>query len=243
MPTDDNDLRESPLSPADDERIRRLLADARHTEAMPASVATRLDEVLADLAAERRDRDAGQPAPRRHDATVVDLAARRRRTATNLLVAAAAVIAVGIGISQVLPDGLSGGSDMGTAQDEANPEAAPADSGGGEDEGAKTPDSALVYGEAVVIRSERFGADVRKARARVTGGDVEVYSDEDANRPESPREGCVGVDPGPGIQVPAVYDGALAVLVLRPASGEVQVVDLYLCGDIEPRRSITLTAP
>ena len=61
--------------------------------------------------------------------------------------------------------------------------------------------------------------------------------------PDSLRAGCVTVDLRPGRQLPAVYDGANAVLVLRPPSGDVQVADLYLCGDTEPRRSITLTAP
>jgi hypothetical protein len=43
--------------------------------------------------------------------------------------------------------------------------------------------------------------------------------------------------------LPATYDEAPAYLVLRPAAGDTQVVDLYLCGDTTPRRSITLTAP
>ena len=61
---------------------------------------------------------------------------------------------------------------------------------------------------------------------------------------EYPAEGCLAVSVEPGSEVVATtYDAAPAALVLRPPSGDVQVVDLYLCGDLEPRRSITLTAP
>ena len=55
------------LTPAEEERVRRLLADARHTEPMPDEVVARLDGVLADLA-----ETAG---PRAHRG---DLARRRR---------------------------------------------------------------------------------------------------------------------------------------------------------------------
>src|SRR5215210_7000077 len=99
---DEPELLETPLAPSEDARIRALLADARHTEAMPADVVARLDRVLAGLATER--------AP---VAPVVDLA-RRRRTAAKLLVAAAAVVVAGVGIGQVLP-GVGGGSDNGSA--------------------------------------------------------------------------------------------------------------------------------
>ncbi len=94
-PDDGSDHGDGPgLSPADDARIRRLLAEARHTEPMPGDVVARLDRVLAGLAEERKERLA----------PVVELASRRRRTAASLLVAAAAVVVVGVGISRVLPD-------------------------------------------------------------------------------------------------------------------------------------------
>ncbi len=81
------------LTPEQEEHVRRLLADARHTEPTPDAVVARLDKVLAGLADE--------PA---RSADVVHLAHRRRRAAT-LLVAAAAVVVVGVGLSQVLPNG------------------------------------------------------------------------------------------------------------------------------------------
>ena len=50
----------------DDERVSRLLADARHTEPLPPEVAARLDRTLEGLAEERRT-------PARSVAPVVDL--------------------------------------------------------------------------------------------------------------------------------------------------------------------------
>ena len=125
MPENENtgELHESPLDPAEDERIRRLLADARHTEPMPEAVVARLDRVLSGLSEDRSER-----AERADRAEVVDLMARRRRTVGQLLVAAAAVVAVGFGITQVLPD--LGGSSDGDAQ-EATAGGAAADSAEG----------------------------------------------------------------------------------------------------------------
>lgn len=241
MPENENtgELHESPLDPAEDERIRRLLADARHTEPMPEAVVARLDRVLSGLSDDRTER-----AERADRAEVVDLMARRRRTVGQLLVAAAAVVAVGFGITQVLPD--MGGSSDGDAQ-EATAGGAAADSAeGGDGEAFVDPESApeapsdgTTSGAAKStfrIRSDEFGPDVRRARNQLEGGSAALV--------EYPAEGCLAVSVEPGSEVVATtYDAAPAALVLRPPSGDVQVVDLYLCGDLEPRRSITLTAP
>ena len=67
MPENENtgELHESPLDPAEDERIRRLLADARHTEPMPEAVVARLDRVLSGLSDDRTERGpSGPTAPR-----------------------------------------------------------------------------------------------------------------------------------------------------------------------------------
>ena len=48
----DQPLGDEALTPAQEERVRRLLADARHTAPMPAEVADRLDAVVRELAAE-----------------------------------------------------------------------------------------------------------------------------------------------------------------------------------------------
>ena len=238
MPHDD-DLHESPLSPADDERIRRLLADARHTEPMPQEVADRLDEVIASLSADRAESArpgvmrAATPAP------VVELAARRRRTAANLLIAAAAVVAVGVGISQVLPDGLGGGADT-ASQETAEDSGAGSDAeaGGAGGPAVVSPDEAPTDRAIVKVRAKRFGADVRAVQRRALADGLGESGQEFMGGAD-----CLTSDVGAGTKVPASYDGTPAVVVLRVPSGDVQVVDLYLCGDTEPRRSITLTIP
>ena len=246
MPENENtgELHESPLDPAEDERIRRLLADARHTEPMPDAVVARLDRVLSGLSDDRTER--ADRADRADRAEVVDLMARRRRTVGQLLVAAAAVVAVGFGITQVLPD--LGGSSGGDAQETTAGGAAADSAEGGDGDGSRfvSPESAPeapsdgASGAAKStfrIRSDEFGPDVRRARNQLEGTNPQALV-------EYPAEGCLAVGVEPGSEVVATtYDAAPAALVLRPPSGDVQVVDLYLCGDLEPRRSITLTAP
>ena len=239
---------ESSLSPADDARIRHLLAEARHTEPVPEAVGARLDRVLSGLYAERAESD-----EQSQRAAVVNLAARRRR-ATSLLIAAAAVVVAGVGIGQILP-GSQGGNEAAT--DSANAPAETAgDSAGGanleknpaerapssSDSATPATPSQLQSGgsdypaRAVRVRSAHFGHDVRKAR-------------DSASTPDSSGMAvfaapvCPVGDVGEGTAVAARYDGVPAFLVLRPPAGDVQVVDLYICGTTDPARSITLTAP
>lgn len=76
--------------PDPDEAVRRLLADARHDEPVPADVVARLDATLADLLSTR--------------VPVVDLAARRRRRVAGAVLAAASVVVIGgIALPQMLP--------------------------------------------------------------------------------------------------------------------------------------------
>ena len=231
------ELHDSPLPPAEDERIRRLLSEARHTEPMPAEVAARLDGVLAGLNAEREE----QLAP------VVELASRRRRTAASLLVAAAAVVVLGVGLGQVLPDRM-GGNDAGSTADTVQEAEAPA-AGGGEaapesgrnSDAAPSPESSMTDKPVVHIRSAHFGADVRRARTVEPQDGTSGFAA--APSAVCPTRDLDDAALGKGQVLAATYDDAPAMLVLRPPAGEVQVVDLYLCGDTEPRRSITLTTP
>jgi len=114
-------------SPQEQERLRRLLLDARHTEPVPDAVAVRLDATLADLEQERADAPIGEARPRR--AAVLELTAQRRRRAAGLLIAAAAVVVVGVGLGQVLPTGSSGGD---SATSAALEDAESLDGGGAE---------------------------------------------------------------------------------------------------------------
>ncbi len=226
---DEPDLHDSPLDPAEDARIRALLADARHTEPMPADVVARMDRLLDGLASER--------AP---IAPVIDLA-RRRRTAAKLLVAAAAVVVAGVGIGQVLPGlGGSGGADQETSAGDAAaaPEAADADGGGAgaskSQQGSASPEAGYTA-NAVKIHSATFGADVRRIRAAIRN--------DARNLTSSPGPTCLPAGVADGMVLAATYNAATAALVLRTPVGDSQVVDLYLCGTDTPLRSITLPAP
>lgn len=233
---DDDALAPEHLTP-EQEEVRRLLAGARHDEPMPESVVARLDRVLADLAEE----------PVR-DAPVVGLAARRRR-ATQLLVAAAAVIAVGIGVDQLVGNDESVTSAE-TTSDRDEPAAAEqesADSSGAET-GSEAPgqadaqapaDGVTVRRGVVELDREAYADDVTALREQAATLDMlgnldSAYAAGVACRSDSWGEGTF---------VPVRYDGAPAVLVFRKASGDTQVADLYRCGDRRPHRSVTLPAP
>jgi hypothetical protein len=117
-------------------------------------------------------------------------------------------------------DSDDGASRNGDAVAPGSPEAA----GGGADAGS------------FHVRSKSFGADARRVRDK-------VVVDKSAPLVKYPAASCVPPDTGANEVVAVRYDGAPAALVLRDPTGDVQVVDLYLCGDDVPRRSITLTVP
>src|SRR4051812_49911056 len=88
----------------DEELVRRLLADARHDEPMPADVAARLDGVLDDLRAEGDRAAAATPLrPRR--------GVRRRGRWAVGLAAAAAVVVGGAAVRALRP--IPGGASAG----------------------------------------------------------------------------------------------------------------------------------
>jgi len=101
------------LTPDQHDAVRRALADARHTDPIPADVAVRLDRVLDDLADERS-------AATEIAHSVVSLEARRRRRhATRMLVAAAAVVVGGFSVNAMIGNDLitgRSGNDAATAE-------------------------------------------------------------------------------------------------------------------------------
>jgi len=239
------------LDPRDAE-VRRLLADARHTEPVPEDVVARLDRVLADLATE--------PSRVR---PVTDLATRRRRV-TRLLVAAAAVVVVGVGVQQLVsPRGGSDSADGPSAtslreeggdnQDagSSGSGATTSDEASGEEAPETTESSPLdgivaalpMSGEAdlVRLRPRHFADDVAahptfdNARAARVGGREMAF--------DAAGLACRADSWGRGTFVPVRYGRTPAVLVFRRALGDTQVADLFLCGDTEPARSVTLPAP
>ncbi|MDI6910155.1 hypothetical protein [Nocardioides sp.] len=229
-----------------EERVRRLLADARHTEPMPDDVVARLDGVLADL---RRDPvDAERPARLPAAPAPADLAgARRRRTVRNLLVAAAAVVAVGVGLNEADLT-VSGGAEDSGAGSGAGAGAQSAPAGEADQPAADGADSFLRDQAPVRLTSERFGPQVRRLQAAERSaalyGTTTSQSDAKPERNEldAIRASCSTEGWGAGRRVAVRYDGDLGALVYRRAHGETQVVDLYLCGSDQPTRSITLPA-
>lgn len=149
--------------------LRAELADLQDVGPMPADVAARLDDVLADLG--------GTPAAAEPltDAPVVPLR-RRSNAGKRLLVAAAAVVAVGgggIGLANVV-DGGMGSDDRAASADSAVAESAP---NAAADEAAPGVDHQSGGGvssgrSALELRSQNFSADA----AELITSDVELVT-------------------------------------------------------------------
>jgi hypothetical protein len=223
-------------SPADDSpeiaEVRRLLADARHTEPMPAVVASRLDDVLADLSSERSRTATPAPAP-----TVIPIAARRRRRAAGMLVAAAAIVVGGVTFAQNVHLTSTNGS-ASTAEDAPQADSAHGPNLGntGNDQTpqpTRQPTSLLQQGR-VVVHPRHFSVDALEGR-QLLGT---TYDDNATKMAAS----CTDLAPNARV-VPAEYRRAHAALVYRRPEGSFQVVELILCGTDEPIRTTRLPAP
>jgi hypothetical protein len=105
------------VTPEQEEQVRRVLGAVAHGDrdpVMPADVASRLDDVLADLTAPRVAPAA--PDPREASASRVDeLAARRRRHHRHQLLVAAAVGVIAVAGGAVATDGYGRGGGSGGA--------------------------------------------------------------------------------------------------------------------------------
>jgi hypothetical protein len=225
------------LTPEEQE-VRRLLADARHDEPLPADIADRLDGVLADLA-----RETPRTSP------VVDLASRRRRrVARNILIAAAAVVVVGVGNRNIDLSSSGGDSaDSGASSALEAPESAPDDStAGGDSADSATSGHASVPGARrlpLSLTSSDFDRRVSQSDLGALIGSTESYAAAEASgatTDEAPRGRCNDPAWGRGTRVAARYDGQPAVLVLRKPVDGTRQVDLFLCGATTPTRSRTV---
>ncbi|MFC7495546.1 MULTISPECIES: hypothetical protein [unclassified Nocardioides] len=232
---------EPDLTP-EEEQVRRLLADARHDEPLPADVADRLDRVLTDL------RSSSEPETAPATDPVPDLAAaRRRRMLRNLVLAAAAVVVVGVGISRV---DLSGTTDADSSSGSAD---SSVQSDAGDDAGGSNEAPSAGAAEAAPItlslRSDAFDAQVERYAATGRLATLSELRSTQADTEEKATGGgayaaeCVGGGLGRGRPVAATYDGEPALLVVRPAADGTRQVDLYLCGSTEPVRSTSVPAP
>lgn len=202
---------------SEDDQVRRLLAEARHTDPLPPDVADRMDGVLADLRADRPVRPA-----------VSDLAAaRRRRRVGTLLVAAAVVVVAGVGINYA--------RDLGTGASSDSAASGAAESSTASSDRVEVTQEELTeqqdFAGVPRLDPDRFGGQVAGLRERAV---------DSSSAPERAGQVAGCAVPGRGDLVAVRYDGGPAVLVYRPARGDSQVVDLYLCGTTDPIRSITL---
>lgn len=242
------------------EQVRRLLAaaagpDPEH-EQMPDDVAGRLDDVLAGLVSERADAPvtateegvAEDPVPEDEVTGVTELASRRRRRWPQLLLAAAAVsvIALGVGI-----DDLTGGQGDSSTSAEAPSMATQDDAGGGagaapERLEARSSEDAGADRDLLTPLPEA-ASDLPRLRTGSLRADVQRVADFSLTAAQSEglrRSGCVRPDTGAGDEwIPVRLDGESAVLVLRAPAGGRRTAEVFTCDDGDtPAASTTIEA-
>lgn len=177
--------------------IRHLLADARHDEPIPADVAARLDDVLAQLAADPAEPE--QRAEPERVATAIDLESRRRRNRVRgLFLAAAAVVAVGVGVSQLDVGGRSD-SDMLSTAESADDSAG--DSNGGSAAGSADEPAAAPGRESNGL--ERAARDLDPSMLRVDDDD---FADVALNRMVTLSAALAGITVQEFLEDPESYD-------------------------------------
>ncbi|KRF00717.1 hypothetical protein ASG88_09715 [Nocardioides sp. Soil777] len=243
------------LSPTEEAAVRARLAEARHTDPVPDHVVARLDAVLADLTAERTAKPSAEPSADRREpvdapvAPVVPLASRRRRALAAGLVAAAAVVALGVALPQVLDS--TGGSDSASSGSAADSGGSVAEAGpgqgddAGDDAAAGSAPSELAEGDGAAS-SERagsaFAAPLALRSDEALRPAVRPLARQGAVTAYDASPGCV-LDVGDGDRVDATWDGLPAVVVLRPVEEDRQDVEVFVCGSDEVVASTTLRAP
>ena len=248
-------MTESSGLPPEQEAVRRLLADARHEGPVPAEVVTRLDDTLASLVAERASAGAaadGSPG------RVVDIGSRRRRVAGIGLLAAASVVVAGVALGQVLPRGADDSADS-SAGSSAGSSLADSPSSQDDGAGASTEEGGDAGPESDLLEPDPKETFLQPGLA----DGPTLFSDDDEDiigqlvelRPDvtdgpqrlkslAALRGCDNVAPGPSAAVvSAQVDGEMGLVVFRRPVGEFQRVELYVCGDPDPVRTLTLPAP
>jgi hypothetical protein len=237
-------------------QVSRLLAAAGGPPPeLPHDVAARLDDVLAGLVA---DRDAG-PVPADEVTGVTQIAPRRRRRWPQLLVAAAAVSVLGIGLGNVVQPGQEDATtadSAGSAADKprvaqrenAVEGSAPLDSAPQKSESersaAKDQDGPVLTGSLSELDRQRL----RLQRESLT---VDVQRIEDfglavpvADTQRQWADACVRPETGAGAEwLPVRLDGDAAVLVLgAPAAGR-RTAEVFTCDEgNRPAVSTTIDA-
>ncbi|MGI8900775.1 MAG: hypothetical protein ACR2HA_07555 [Nocardioides sp.] len=184
------------MTPEQEEAVRRALASEGSPGPMPRELADRLDATLAELASERSSRQSGeptgerpseppigqptgQPTSGRADRSTVsparELSMARRRRWPRLLVAAASVAVLGVGIGTLRDDLGSGSADSATggvtAEDAPDEDSEGGLAGGGADNEAELPESAplpsLTRQQADDLRDGELTLSLRERPARL----------------------------------------------------------------------------
>ena len=227
-PEDDRPGDDPVLDPDDEQSLRDLLRSAHGAPSMPSDVAGRLDEVLAGLAAERTG---SAPA-------VVELAERRNRRWPKVLVAAAAVSVIGLGVVNSLGN-LGSGDDtrVTTAEDaaggDARPEAATDGTTGAEPDSApgaltKRKDTDQRLSELQRLLSASLPGDAQRL------ADLALPVAAVADSLRSGTASCEAPETGQGDQLFAVrLDEEPATIVFRKAENGVRQTDVYPCENPE----------
>jgi hypothetical protein len=224
------------VTPEEEEQVRRLLAaSASEPTPLPDDVAARLDTVLADLSAERVTERATEPATERE--------ARRRWP--NLLVAAAAVAVVALGVGTIVRGAGGGGADSQAAR--SGPAAARAvapDTGASPTTGSASagPNAAVpgqapsedapltLAGKTPRLHTGSLRTDVRRLveHNAALAGDADGLSSGSHRTPPS----CAVPPTTQGERVFGVrLDGRPATLVVHRAVGGARSADIYACAD------------
>lgn len=203
---------ETGVSPETERQVRALLAESAGTAPTPPDVAARLDDALAGLVAERERPHA--------DGAVVgatELGSRRARSWPRLLVAAAAVSVLGLGIGNL--DDLTGAG----AGDAASTESA---AGGAAEER---------------VQADPYPSLATAPRLSTSSATLDVQRIEDfalavpvGDAPEAWARMCVQPAAGPGDEwLPVRLDGEPGVLVLRAPVGGRRTAEIFTCEDAE----------
>lgn len=242
------------LDPAREEAVRRALAEAGGPEPLPPAVASRLDDTLAGLVAERsglsHPEDPGVVVP-------LDAAARRRRLRVRaLLGAAAAVVAVALAAGYLSDDddpdvAATSTSDQAPARSpEASGDAGALSQKEEDQAAASAPSEVPSPGVPRRVVTDEPVRDVRPdhlredllalQRAALPHPAAADYTTATLTAPADFL--CQPADFGAGHLVAVRYAGQPAVVAFRQPAGSNQAAEVLTCGTGDVLHSLTLPA-
>lgn len=215
-------------SAEDEERVRRALAAAAGPETVPDAVAARLDDVLAGLVADRGDLSSQAPPP----ATTPP---ERRRRWPNVLVAAAVVSLLALGVGTLVRGATTGQMSQAGAGGQAA--SAPRDTTTTRlPQGSEASKSlAGLTAEPPRLRSATLARDVRRVAASLgvhadVAGPLERRASPEKAAPARPACSLPARPRGSRV-IRVTLDGSPATLLLGPPRSGVREASVYSCGN------------